>query len=351
MSFRTAFPEGEIATTVVGEPIGAPTATIERILGDRDTFLERHWQKRFRFSPEAAPDYVGCYGVESFLLDLAAVHKPPYVAVSCEGPSRIFSEHPTLDSLRAGIGRGEVAAIKASRFWHGEMPASWLGFRDLYAALCRNLVMTYLTPARSEDVDLFLAGGSSSLGAHFDTTDVFTVQLHGERRWIIEEEVDLDRIMTLVSGEDWYPAKTIGFGRPTKEIVLRAGDALYVPAYSVHEVTGVSWSVSLSLGLRAFSAFDLADHLFDRLRRTALGRYRPARTAPDATGEKAIAAKLALLRQLREVLQDIEANAVGFLMGPSLLPRDFDPSCPDGVDIIPAAGRDEGFALHRPSNS
>ena len=231
----------------------ALSAVLERMLGDVPTFFRESWHKRPLHVPSADSSGTIQYSVDQFLADLVATQPVPYGAVKAKDGRRCDSFHQTSEGLRDAVADGSVCAIKLSRMWHGPIPESWMPMRDLFGILCRAVATVYMSPRRSEDVDLFLAGPDSCLGTHFDTTDVFTLQLFGERKWTVEEEFSLDGILDVGRDPSWYPTREIGFPGRTREITLRAGDALYVPAYTVHRVTGVSWSVSLSLGLRAFN--------------------------------------------------------------------------------------------------
>ena len=295
------------------------------MLGDLDSFIEHHWQRRPREAPAAGKHFAGAYSAEQFLRDLAATHRTPYLSVGTRDGDRIFTKHATTDDLHDGVMAGDVAAMKVSKFWHGAPPTHWLAMRTLFGALVRRVSMMYMNPPRSEDVDIFLAGPRSCLGTHFDTTDVFTLQLSGERRWVVETEVDVARILAMTSEPGWYPAKEIEFRGDTREVVLSAGDALYVPAYAVHRVTGVSASVSLSLGLRSFNELDFVEHLLESIRLTRYTSFPPVRTAPESAGEDHVQAKLELMRRVRALLEQVEGAAFGTLLDPMTVPSALDP--------------------------
>ncbi|WP_434427091.1 JmjC domain-containing protein [Nannocystis pusilla] len=233
-------------------------AVVARMLGGSVAeFFARHWGQRPLHVPGAGLELVGTYGVDEYLADMVASQPVPYLAVGSRDGARYFTTHTSPEDLRRGVEAGCVAAIKMSKTWHRpDTPLRWAALRALFGSLCRSVSMLYMRPARSEDVDLFLAGPESGLGTHFDTTEVFTLQLHGERRWRVEEGVRIDDMLALSRDPSWHPAREVPFGAPTREFLLRPGDALYVPAYSVHRVTGVGWSVSLSLGLRAFNELE-----------------------------------------------------------------------------------------------
>ena len=295
-------------------------AVSERIVGDPTVFFREHWRRRPLYAPGAGIELRNHYGVEEFLSDLVDTQPTPYISVStCEG-QRFFAKHSTAEELRAGILAGGVCAIKASKLWHRSPPASWLWMRALFGSLCRRVAMMYMTPARSEDVDIFLAGPTSCLGTHFDTTDVFTLQLYGERKWVLEEHTNVERILQTARSPGWYPAREIEFGGPTYEVTLEPGDALYAPAYGVHRVTGVSWSVSLSLGLRAFNEIDIVEHLLEALRLTSYMEFPPLVPAAEPTGEIYAEAKLQTMQRIRVLLSKVEGLALATLLASLKLP-------------------------------
>jgi ribosomal protein L16 Arg81 hydroxylase len=298
---------------------------VARMLGGTESFFDQYWRRKPLCVPGAGAALAGVYGVDDFLADVVATQPVPYVSVSTRGGNRVFAKHATAEDLRAAIREGGVSAVKASKYWHGEPPASWDWMRTLFGSLCRAVSMIYMTPARSEDVDLFLAGPDSTLGTHFDTTDVFTLQIFGERKWTVDEEVHLDAILALARDPSWHPAKEIGFQGATREITLRPGDTFYVPAYGVHSVSGVTWSVSLSLGLRAFNEIDVVENLLEALRMTHYLKYAPLDSYPESTGEPYAAAKVELLGRVRSLLRQLEGVALATLLEPLQLPPTLQP--------------------------
>lgn len=98
----------------------------------------------------------------------------------------------------------------------------------------------FLTPASSQGFD-----------AHYDAHDVFVVQLEGAKRWRLHAPVE-----TLPSS-----ARVVGpiEGEPLMDVNLEAGDLLYVPHGTVHEVrTDDCPSLHLTIGVMATRWLDLA---------------------------------------------------------------------------------------------
>ena len=104
----------------------------------------------------------------------------------------------------------------------------------------------------------FSREGHASMGPHADNDDVFTVQLHGEKRWRVEA-VSLDRLGVLVeeaalsrdgpwSAWHFSPGQRADLVAP-QCFLLRPGDFLATPAFALHEVTAVGGPRSLSFNV------------------------------------------------------------------------------------------------------
>ncbi|MGF3021675.1 JmjC domain-containing protein [Methylobacterium aquaticum] len=303
------------------------------MLGDPATFFRDHWRRAPFLAPQAGHALAGAYGVEDYLADLADAVAPPFRAVTVQDGARVFSQHDTVEDLRAAVAAGAVSATKISRLWHGGGPTPWGWMRALFGDLCRAVAMIYLDPETSEDVDLFLAGPRSGLGAHIDATDVFTLQLAGERHWTVDETVQLPAILDLMRDPAWHPSQEVPFQAPTRSFTLQPGDGLYVPAHAVHRVSGVSWSVSLSFGLRTVNEIDLIEHLLDRAKRSRYRGLPPLPSWPASEADGNAAAKRELVGRVRDLLRQIEFAATATAMAPLRLPATLaEPSAdvPDG---------------------
>jgi ribosomal protein L16 Arg81 hydroxylase len=326
-------------TPIESNDARALDSIVERMLGRQPDFFREYWRRKPLYSPAADPGHTIRYGVEQFLADLTSTERPPYGAVKARDGRRFDSFHESVRELIGAISEGSVCAVKLSRHWNKAVPASWQQMRSLYARLCRSVAMIYLSRVRSEDVDLFLAGPESCLGTHFDTTDVFTLQLCGERKWIVEKEFSLDGILRVGRDPSWYPTREIDFPGDTREITLQAGDALYVPAYTVHRVVGAAWSVSLSLGLRAYNEIDVIEHLLQQVRMSDYLKHAPFPGMPESLGEEHIESKLELMRRMRVLLRDLEGLAVAYLASPLQLPPHLNQTQQSGPDDEGTASR------------
>lgn len=110
--------------------------------------------------------------------------------------------------------------------------------------LCRSLadaldamfhVNVYLTPA-----------GTRGLSEHYDTHDVFVMQVYGSKRWRLYKSP-----MQLPLRTQRYLRPKEGLGDPIADFTLRAGDLLYMPRGTVHEaVSNETASLHLTIGVQ-----------------------------------------------------------------------------------------------------
>jgi len=90
--------------------------------------------------------------------------------------------------------------------------------REFSAAFQAN---AYLTPV-----------GQQGLTAHYDTHDVFVLQVWGSKHWRL-----YDSPLRLPLQTQPYARPEDGPGRPVQEFDLRAGDLMYMPRGTVHDAT------------------------------------------------------------------------------------------------------------------
>ena len=124
--------------------------------------------------------------------------------------------------------------------------------RRLGAELQRPLqVNAYLTPA-----------GSRGFSTHYDTHDVFVLQVDGTKRWRIHEPVLADPIEQQAWGGRADEVAATADGEPALDVVLAPGDALYLPRGWLHsaEAQG-SRSLHLTVGIRSLTRYALVEEL------------------------------------------------------------------------------------------
>ena len=102
----------------------------------------------------------------------------------------------------------------------------------------------FIPDARLDDVMLSLASDGGGVGPHYDSYDVFLLQMHGTRRWKIGPLLNKKL-------EENVPLKILKDFQPTQEFVLEPGDMLYLPPNYGHDGVAEGTCATLSIGFRA----------------------------------------------------------------------------------------------------
>ncbi|HET6880837.1 MAG TPA: cupin domain-containing protein [Pirellulales bacterium] len=194
---------------------------------------------------------------------------------------------PSVAELRQLYDQGKSVVIMA-------MQRRW----PAVAELCRNLEAVFRCPVHA---NLYLTPAQSQgFAAHFDTHEVFVLQLEGVKRWRLfgpGQELPLaDDAMPLARRP----------GKPREEVELRAGDLLYIPRGHVHEAaTDDAQSLHLTLGVNVYRWADLLHHALNQMarRNVALRSSLPGGALPDDTRELK-AQFQSLVAQLADSAQD-----------------------------------------------
>ncbi len=116
-------------------------------------------------------------------------------------------------------------------------------------------VNAYITPASSRGFD-----------PHYDTHDVFVIQIAGEKRWTIHEPVHRDPL----ADEPWTQHREAVTERarltPYLEQTFAPGDVLYLPRGWVHSATALGdYTIHLTIGVSAHTRAELAERMITRL--------------------------------------------------------------------------------------
>ncbi|SCL72484.1 Cupin superfamily protein [Micromonospora citrea] len=135
---------------------------------------------------------------------------------------------------------------------HRTWPALIDFARDLGAAVGQPLqVNAYLTPA-----------GSQGFATHYDTHDVFVLQVDGRKHWRIHPPVLPDPLEKQPWGGRADEVAATADGPPALDVVLAPGDALYLPRGWLHSAQAQeSSSLHLTVGVRALTRYALVEEL------------------------------------------------------------------------------------------
>lgn len=120
----------------------------------------------------------------------------------------------------------------------------------------------FLPDARVDDLMISYATDGGGVGAHFDSYDVFLLQVHGKRRWRIGAQRDL-------SLKEGLPLKVLQHFEADEEWLLEPGDMLYLPPHIAHDGVAEGECMTCSIGFRAPSEGELSSqflyHLAERM--------------------------------------------------------------------------------------
>jgi len=112
-------------------------------------------------------------------------------------------------------------------------------------------INSYLTPPQNQ-----------GFAAHYDTHDVFVLQVTGRKRWVVHPPVLVDPL----PGQDWEKHRAAVTARsaeaPLLDLVLQPGDALYLPRGFLHSAMAQGeTSIHLTVGVHPVTRHSLLTHL------------------------------------------------------------------------------------------
>ncbi|HXV57083.1 MAG TPA: cupin domain-containing protein [Gaiellaceae bacterium] len=118
------------------------------------------------------------------------------------------------------------------------------------AVFCRLLEEALEQPVQANAY--YTPRGSQGFAVHHDTHDVLVLQVAGEKRWLL-----YDPLLELPLKHQRY-SKSLGEqGEPSDDLVLRAGDTLYLPRGWLHQAeTSDTDSLHLTIGITAHTWLD-----------------------------------------------------------------------------------------------
>jgi hypothetical protein len=112
-------------------------------------------------------------------------------------------------------------------------------------------VNAYLTPPASQ-----------GFSTHYDTHDVFVLQVDGTKRWRIHPPVLPEPLERQAWGGRAREVAATADGEPALDVVLEPGDALYLPRGWLHSAQAQGErSLHLTLGVRALTRYALVEEL------------------------------------------------------------------------------------------
>jgi 50S ribosomal protein L16 3-hydroxylase len=234
-------------------------------------FMRRHWHKKPLLVRGALPGMAP-------LLSRAQLFE---LASRDEVESRLVSQARGKWQFRRGpFGRRALPALTQPRW------TLLVQGVDLHADRAHDLLQRFawVPQARLDDLMISFATDGGGVGPHFDSYDVFLLQVQGQRRWRIGRQRDLSLLGDV-------PLKILANFEPEEEHVLEPGDMLYLPPRWAHDGIAQGECQTYSIGFRSPTRGELARELLQRIAEDApelAGEaiYRdPSQPASSATGE------------------------------------------------------------------
>ncbi len=225
---------------------------------DRAAFIQSHWARiPLRISRNDSGYYDSVFSERDIECAL-------YSACQVPGAVVLFAHDQHLRKCRTyaaaqhAFSSGESLRIEgAQRFSRG------------LALFCRAVEEDLTCPVK---VNMYLSpGGTQALRRHYDTHDVFILQIHGEKKWRLfgpPIEFPIEYLPPLrcerqeqmtYQMEQWKSLNAQNHCVLTEEFVLEKGDFLYLPRGHWHEAQAEPEHISchLAVGSQSFTYVDL----------------------------------------------------------------------------------------------
>jgi 50S ribosomal protein L16 3-hydroxylase len=208
-------------------------------------FMRRYWQKKPLLIRQAIP------GIE------APVSREELfrLADSDDVESRLITHFRQSWAMEHGPFAPEQLPSLKKRDWTLLVQGANLHDDRARALLDR---FRFIPDARLDDLMISFATDGGGVGPHFDSYDVFLLQVHGKRRWRFGAQRDL-------SLKPGLPLKVLQHFDPQEEWVLEPGDMLYLPPHIAHDGVAEGECMTCSIGFRAPSTSELSGHFLYHL--------------------------------------------------------------------------------------
>lgn len=243
-------PKSSASTFAHAQP--APIDQITPLLGgmSAETFMKEYWQKKPLLIRQAVP------GVKS------PIERSKLFALAGqeEVESRLIVQAQAATT-------GAQWTMKQGPLTRRDLPPvdqkGWtllVQGLDLHVPAAYDLLQQFrfVPDARLDDLMISYATEGGGVGPHYDSYDVFLLQVHGKRHWRIGELKDA----TL---QEDVPLKILTNFVAEEEHVLEPGDMLYLPPRFAHDGVAVDGEcMTCSVGFKVPEATDLAREVLIR---------------------------------------------------------------------------------------
>jgi len=220
---------------------------------DKAAFLNEVWQQQPKVFPRAFVDFADPIAADE-LAGLACEEEISSRIVVTKGNDWEVISGPFEDYDAYGESHWQLL-VQAVNHWYPDAQPLVEAFRFLPDWRFDDLMVSFATPQ----------GG---VGPHIDNYDVFIIQGEGRRRWTVGPKGQYAR-----RGNNPESPLIEDF-EPIIDVVLEAGDVLYIPPGFPHQGETLSLALSYSMGFRAPSQQELVSELADYLIDANQGQQR-----------------------------------------------------------------------------
>jgi ribosomal protein L16 Arg81 hydroxylase len=253
-------PETRTRTTPTRTP--SSSAALDRAVApvEWDRFLAEHWERRPLVVPRAEEgrfdDLLSERDVERLVTE-TGLREPGFRLVKAGATvSGYTTELPWRPSPFSGVAdvprvlrEFEAGATVVLQGLHH----TWLPL----ARYCRLLEAFLGHPAQANAY--YTPRGSQGLPVHHDTHEVLSLQVAGEKRWLV-----YDPVLVLPLKDQRYRSALGAPGEPVLDVTLRAGDTMYLPRGWLHQaLTSDSDSLHITVGVNVRRWIDEAHSAID----------------------------------------------------------------------------------------
>ncbi|MDE2400483.1 MAG: cupin domain-containing protein [Burkholderiales bacterium] len=209
-------------------------------------FMRRYWQKKPLLIRQAMP------GVKS-PIDRAQLFA---LAGQDEVESRLVVHDQDRDEWR--LRQGPFTRRALPKLGTPDWTLLVQGL-DLHVSAAHALLsqFRFVPDARMDDLMISYASDGGGVGPHYDSYDVFLLQVHGRRRWRVGPLKDS-------SLRPDMPVKILSNFEPEQEWLLEPGDMLYLPPMWGHDGIADGECMTCSIGFRVPEAIELTREVLGR---------------------------------------------------------------------------------------
>jgi len=214
-------------------PLNQPWALFGGI--SPELFMKRHWHKKPLLVRGAIPAFALAMKNEKVLISPISESELFKLATDEMVESRLiqskpwsFESGPFKKSSIPRIDRKNWTLLLQGMEAHHPAAATILSW------------FRFIPDARLDDLMISIAGVGGGVGPHFDSYDVFLIQMSGRRQWRISTQKDLSLNPKL-------PLKILQHFQAEQEWVLEPGDMLYLPPHIAHD------GIALDAGCQTWS--------------------------------------------------------------------------------------------------